>query len=197
MHFVASTRGSKGVGAAGDPAWSAAVLIERGRLVDSAVVRGHLDAPYAPGLLAMREGRLLAEAVAQLRQAPDVLLVNATGRDHPRRAGLALHLGASIGMPTVGVTDRPLVADGAQPGLVRGAIAELRLGDELVGCRLRTSAGARPVVVHAGWRIDPRTACSVVLELGGSTRTPAPLREARQLARTGAHDGADEQRVLC
>jgi deoxyribonuclease V len=113
-----------------------------------------------------------------------VLMVNASGRDHPRRAGLALHLGAACGLPTIGVTDRPLLASAAEPGLQRGAVAELMLEDEVVGYRLRTRAGSRAVVVHAGWRVDAQTACSVVLRVSCSSRTPAPLREARRLART-------------
>jgi deoxyribonuclease V len=190
--FVASARGNEGLGSAGDRAWAAAVLIEGGRLVDSSVVRGYLDAPYSPGLLAMREGRLLAEVIAQLRQVPDVILANATGRDHPRGAGLALHLGASVGVPTVGVTDRPLLAVGQQPGPEAGAIAELRLGDELVGYRVRTREGARPIIAHAGWRTNPPIACSLVLELCDTSRTPVPLREARRLARTArARDAAE------
>jgi deoxyribonuclease V len=182
--FVASARGGEGLGDAGDPAWVAAVVVERGAVLHSVVVRDRFDAPYAAGLLALREGRLLAEALAQLGGAPDVVIVNASGRDHPRRAGLALQLGAAHGIPTIGVTDRPLLADGSWPTSARGATAELRLDDEIVAYRLRTAAGVRPVVVHAGWRVDAETACDVVLRMSEGSRTPAPLREARHLARS-------------
>ena len=182
--FVASARGGEGTGAAGDPAWVAAVVLERGSVVDSVVFRDRFDAPYAPGLLALREGRLLARALDHLVQAPDVVIVNASGRDHPRRAGLALHLGAACGIPTLGVTDRPLLAEGEWPAPERGATAELRLDDEIVAYRLRTAAAVRPVVVHAGWRVSAETACDVVLRVSERSRTPAPLREARHLARS-------------
>ena len=182
--FVAPPRRVEGMGAPGQPAWVAAVVLEAGLTLATTVVRDHFDAAYAPGLLALREGRLLAEALARLAQAPDVVILNASGRDHPRRAGLALHVGAACGIPTVGVTDRPLLAEGPQPGPERGARAELRLDDELVGYRLRTRAGARPVVVHAGWRVEADTACAIVLKVDGASRTPAPLREARRLARS-------------
>src|SRR5436305_1869658 len=76
---------------------------------------GPAGAAYEPGLLALRAGRLLEDAVRRLPRSPDVLLVNATGRDHPRRAGLALQLGAVLGVPTVGVTHRPLLAAGEWP----------------------------------------------------------------------------------
>jgi deoxyribonuclease V len=113
-----------------------------------------------------------------------VLVVNATGRDHPRHAGLALHLGAVLGLPTVGVTTRPLVAEGAWPADQRGATAPLRLGGELVGCWVRTRAGARPVAVHAAWQTDAQDAVRVVLAGTRRARTPEPLRRARTLART-------------
>jgi deoxyribonuclease V len=164
------------------------VVLEHGSVAESTILRGQFDAPYAAGLLALREGRLLAEAVGQLARRPDVLFVNASGRDHPRRAGLAVHLGAVCGIPTIGVTDRPLLADGPQPGPERAAAAELRLADELVGFRLRTRRGARPVIVHAGWRVSPETARAVVLQVSGAGRTPAPLREARRLARSARAD---------
>jgi deoxyribonuclease V len=161
------------------------VVLVEGRVVDSTVVRGDLGSPYAPGLLALREGRLLEEVLLRLRQLPDVLLVNASGRDHPRRAGLALHLGAVCGVPTVGVTDRPLVGLALEPGQERGAAAELWLDDEVVGYRLRTRAGARAVVVHAGWRVDPQAARELVLgQVSFGGRTPEPIRQARRLART-------------
>lgn len=182
--FVATARGGEGIGAAGDPAWAAAVIMRREAIVDSCVLHGLLDAPYVAGLLALRERRLLAETIGMLRIRPDVLLVNATGRDHPRRAGLALQIGAELDLPTVGVTDRPLRACGPQPAPDVGAVAELRLEGELVGYRVTTCGGARPLVVHAAWRTDANLACSVVLDLASAQRTPAPLREARRLARS-------------
>lgn len=182
--FVASRRGGIGLGAAGDPAWVAAIVMIEGRAVDTVLVEGTFDAPYAPGLLALREGRLLDEAVGKLSEPSDVLLVNASGRDHPRGAGLALHLGAARGLPSIGVTDRPLLSAAAEPGLERGAATELWLGSELVGYRLRTLAGARTVVVHAGWQVDAPTARAVVLGIATAGRTPEPLREARRLARS-------------
>jgi deoxyribonuclease V len=159
--------------------------MDDGRLIDSVVLSRDLTADYVAGLLALREGRLLQEVVDALRWTPDVLIVNATGRDHPRKAGLALHLGAACGLPSIGVTDRPLVAaTSSQPAPERGATAELKLGNELAGYAVRTRADARPVIVHAGWRTTPETARDVVLAIGGETRTPEPTRTARQLART-------------
>lgn len=141
-------------------------------------------APYVPGLLALREGPVLAAAIAALEPRPDVLLVDATGLDHPRRAGLAVHLGAMSGIPTVGVTQRTLVAAGDLPELRRGASAPLHLDGRCVGFRVCTRTGARPVVAHAGWRTTPEIAAATVLAAStAAARTPVPLQEARRVAR--------------
>lgn len=186
--FFASPSGSEGL--TGGSAWAAAVVVRECRAVAEASVAGEAAASYRSGYLALREGPLLERAVRGLATVPDVLLVNASGRDHPRRAGLAVHLGAFLYLPTVGVTDRPLLAEpAAEPGEERGDAAPLVLGDEPVGLLLRTRQCARPVCVHAGWRTDPATARDVVLGVTGRARTPEPLRLARFLARVArAHD---------
>lgn len=186
--WVCFPRGQTGPGDAGDLAWSAAVVM-RGRVLHRRVVEGRAGAPYVPGLLALRIGPLLERAVRSLPPEPDVLLVDATGRDHPRRCGLALHLGAELGIPTIGITHRPLLAEGEWPPDQRGATSPLRLGGEVEAAFLRTRPGSRPIVVHPGWRVDLETALGVV---AGSAvrRTPEPVRRARQAARL-ARDAAD------
>jgi deoxyribonuclease V len=176
--FVCFPRGERGPGRAGDRGWAAAALDG-----EVAVVAGPAGAPYEAGLLALREGPLLEQAVRALRRMPGVLLVNATGRDHPRRAGLALHLGALLDVPSVGVTHRTLLARGDWPPDRRGASSPLLLDGERVGCWLRTRPGTRPLAVHAAWRTDPDVAVEVVLAAADGTRTPAPLRSARRAAR--------------
>jgi deoxyribonuclease V len=165
-----------------EPAWAAAVLTRRRKLIGSAVVTGTAGAPYESGLLALREGRILERVVRRL-SPPDVLLVDATGRDHPRRAGLALHLGAVLGVATVGVTSRPLIAHGAWPDAERGASSPLLLDTEIVGYWLRSRAGARPIAVHAGWGTDPDGALRIAMWSLRRARTPQPIRLARRLAR--------------
>jgi deoxyribonuclease V len=181
--YVCFARGGSGPGRAGDPAWAAAVLIRRGRRQAAVVVPGEAGAPYLPGLLALREGALLEAAVRALPCPPPVLLVDGTGRDHPRRAGLALHLGAVLGLPTVGVTHRPLLAAGDWPATEREATSPLLLDGDLVGYWLCTRAEARPLAVHAAWGTDPALAVEVVLAATRRPRTPEPLRAARRAAR--------------
>lgn len=118
--YVCFARGQTGAGARGDRVWSAAAVLRGRHALAQADVTGEAGAPYVPGLLALREGPALEAAVRALPVMPDVLLVDATGADHPRRAGLALHLGAVLELPTIGVTHRPLLAGGAWPDDVRG-----------------------------------------------------------------------------
>lgn len=206
--FVAFARGEAGPGHPGDRAWVAAVTWRptgrvrdegealRGRshehgprvardTAEQVVVAGTVPASYRAGLLAEREGPILARAVAALRVPPDVLLVDATGTDHPRRAGLAVHLGAVLGIPTVGVTHRVLhAAEPPEPARLRGSSAPVRSGDEVVGHVVRTRDDARPVVAHAGWRTAADGAREVVLLASTpASRTPVPLGEARRVAR--------------
>ncbi|MGH9184022.1 MAG: endonuclease V [Acidimicrobiales bacterium] len=198
--FVAFARGEAGPGSPGDRAWAACVAWRPGTssggapgnrlprraddVLAQAVVAGRAPAAYVPGLLARREGPLLAAALAALDLLPDVLLVDATGTDHPRRAGLAVHLGAVTGVPTVGVTHRPLVATAPLPELRRGAMTPVRLGGRCVGFWVCTRTGARAVVAHAGWRTSPETAVKTVLAAStDAARTPVPLQEARRMAR--------------
>jgi deoxyribonuclease V len=191
----------------GEPAWAAAVVWrprpgEALRRSDRAlvgrigsprqasdveaqvVVTGMVSTSYVPGLMALRQGRLLAEAVKRLPVKPDVLLVDATGLDHPRRAGLAVHLGAVLDVPTVGVTHRSLSADGVLPMPVRGARSPATVDGQVVGYWVTTRTHARPLLAHAGWRTTPETAAEVVLTASTEgARTPVPLQEARRVAR--------------
>jgi len=184
--FVCFPRGKHGAGRAGDATWAAACVGD-----ETVVVTGEAGGPYEPGLLALREGAALEGAVRALPEPPDVLLVDATGRDHPRGAGLAFHLGAVLDLPTVGVAHRPLAAEGEWPEDERGARSPLLLEEQLVGYWLRTRPGTRPLAVHAAWRTDPATAAEVVLSISRA-RTPEPLRRARRRAREarGGRGGA-------
>lgn len=208
--FVAFATGEAGPGQPGDRAWAAAVVWEASpsarvgpRSVDEhlrgvpfdgprraddtvaqSVVTAHVSAAYRPGLLALREGPILADAIEALEIRPDVVLVDATGVDHPRRAGLAVQLGAFTGLPTVGVTQRSLLATGAWPELRRGASSPVAVDGRRVGYWVCTRTGARPVLAHAAWRTSAETAADTVrVASTEAARTPVPLQEARRVAR--------------
>ncbi|MGO9957385.1 MAG: endonuclease V [Solirubrobacteraceae bacterium] len=186
---VCFERGNSGPGSTGDQAWAAAAVLRGQQVLAQATVGAQAGARYDAGLLALREGVCLEAAVRALGVRPAVLLVDATGRDHPRRAGLALQLGTLLDLPTVGVTHRALLARGAWPEDVRGASAPLWLDSECVGAWLRTRAGARPLAIHAGWRTDVAVAIEVVTMATFEHRTPEPFRHARMLARSARADG--------
>jgi deoxyribonuclease V len=188
--FVAYRPGEEGPGRAGDRGWVGVATWSEKRGAGSAVaVPGVTAAAYHPGLLALREGDMLLAAIRPVLPEPrTALLVDATGRDHPRRAGLALHLGHLLDTPTVGITHRPLHGDRAMPDLTeRGRFEPILLGDEPVAAWVCTASGVRPVVAHAGWRTDVDTAVEVALRTSAGARTPEPLRLARQAARNARH----------
>jgi deoxyribonuclease V len=164
-------------------AWAAAVALEDSNLVATATAARHIDRSYRPGYLALSVGPIFEEVVRSLSPRPDVLLVNAAGRDHPRGAGLAIQLGAALDMPTVGITDRPIIAVSTDPWHKRGNWSPLYAGERLVGFRVRTLANANPITVHAAWRTSPELARDIVLGTVQRARVPEPMQQARQLAR--------------
>ena len=176
--YACFAQAEPGRGRPDDTGWAAAAFGDEVSVTSAVSPEG-----YEPGLLALREGPLLEGPVRGLPAVPDVLLVDATGRDHPRRAGLALQLGAVLGIPSIGLTDRPLLARGDEPEDSRGAASPLEIDGERVGYLLRTKPGTRPICVHAAWRTMPETALEVVLSVTGPMRTPEPLRVARSAAR--------------
>lgn len=171
----------------GELGFAAAALVEVGvapmRVHAYGEAVGALGAGFESGLLALREGPLLAEAVAALPEPPGLLLVHAAGRDHPRGCGLAVMLGAALDLPSIGVTRRPLVAHGPPPEDRPGARASLSRDGVEVARWVRTRAGVHPIVAHAGWRTTPDVAADVVLAAARGTRSPEPLRCAVQRAR--------------
>lgn len=176
-------RGGAGRGRAGEAAFAAAALWRDGRPLASAAAVGPAPAPFEFGRLALREGPLLEAALRRLPERPEVLLVHAGGRDHPRRCGLAVMLGAALDLPSAGLTGEPLRASGAPPPGPAGSLSPLFLGGELVACWVRTRTGARPVVAHAGWRVGAETAAALVLACARGRRLPEPLRLALLAAR--------------
>lgn len=181
--YVVFEKGIEGSGGPGDRGWAAAATLQPGGPISICVVNGEATAAYRAGELILRAGRLLIGAIEGLTVAPDILLVNATGRDHPRRAGLALHLGYLMKIPTVGVTHRPLVANGDWPPDMDGAATALTIGDTSVGYWYRTVGGTRPLAVHAGWQTSPDLALKIIRSISAGVRTPEPLRVARRAAR--------------
>lgn len=145
--------------------------------------------PYVPGLLSFREAPALLAAFARLRRRADVIFCDAHGYAHPRRLGLASHLGLLLGAATVGCAKSRLVGTHAAPPPERGAWAPLLDRGETIGAALRTRAGVRPIYVSIGHRLSLPRAIELVLAVSDGFRIPRPTREAdrwvRELKRRG------------
>ena len=170
--------------AGGTLCFAAAVLwdLEAGTVVEETTACRLIRFPYLPGLLAFRELPGLLAALGGLRRAPDALLCDGHGVAHPRRCGLASHIGVLLGLPSAGCAKRPLVGVWAEPERAAGSRTELLDGGERIGSVLRTRAGGRPVFVSAGHLLDLRGAERLVLGSLRGHRLPEPQRRAHQLA---------------
>lgn len=158
------------------------VSIETGAVVDRATAVGEADFPYVPGLFTFRELPILLTAFARLATTPDLLVADGQGLTHPRRFGLACHLGVETDLPTIGVAKTPM-GSYTPPAEDRGARTPLLDGGEEVGAALRTQPGVKPVFVSIGHRIDLDTACAQVLALAARYRLPETTRQADHLSR--------------
>ncbi len=139
--------------------------------------------PYVTGLLAFRELPAALAALERLPTTPQAVLVDGHGLAHPRRFGLACHLGLALDLPTAGCGKTRLVGDYAMPQSPRGSQAALTLRGEVVGAVLRTRADVSPVFVSVGHRLSLRAATALALRCTGRYRQPEPLRQAHLAAR--------------
>lgn len=157
------------------------------RVVEEASASAQPHLPYVPGLLSFREAPLMLEALRKLRTAPDVLLVDGHGRLHPRRLGIASHLGLHLDVPVVGVGKRLLVGGHGRPGTKAGDWVSVTDRGERVGVALTTQADAKPVYVSVGNGLGLLPAARIVLATVVKHRLPEPIRQAdlrsRRLAR--------------
>lgn len=152
-------------------------------LVDYAVAEVEETFPYVPGLLSFREAPALLRALEGLSVRPEVLLVDGHGKAHPRRLGIASHLGVLLDWPTVGVAKSILV--GHPQGALReevGATVPLVDGGEVIGVGMRTRRGVKPVWVSVGHRTDLPSAVALVLRCAGGYKLPEPTRWAHRIA---------------
>jgi deoxyribonuclease V len=158
--------------------------VDRMRIVETLVGQGHCTFPYIPGLFSFREIPAIAVALEKLKTAPDLVVCDGHGIAHPRRFGLASHLGVLYDLPSIGCAKARLIGEAAVPAPGRGASSPLIDRGEVVGAVLRTQAGARPVYVSTGHRISVDTACAWVLRLCLKYRLPEPIRAANQTVNT-------------
>lgn len=139
--------------------------------------------PYIPGLLSFREAPAVLAALARLTRVPDLLLVDGQGLAHPRRFGLACHLGVLLDLPAIGCAKSILVGKHSPLAAERGARAALIHKGDAVGAAVRTRSGVQPVYVSVGHRVDLAAAVTWTLQCTSRYRIPEPLRQAHLTAR--------------
>jgi deoxyribonuclease V len=159
--------------------------------VASAVARRPTGFPYIPGLLSFREVPVLLDALAMLDIRPDILMCDGHGLAHPRRLGIACHLGLLTGLPAIGVAKSRLCGSHEEPGSEKGDWTPLTDTPKgggrrtRLGAVLRTRAGVKPVYVSTGHRVSLRTALALTLRCATRYRLPEPVRLADKLSKAG------------
>jgi len=159
----------------------AAVLVFRFPALDvieEAVACQPASFPYVPGLLSFREGPALVAAFRKLKRTPDLVIFDGQGLAHPRRLGLACHMGLWLGLPTIGCAKSRLIGEYCDPGPHRGEESPLRDGGEQIGVVLRTRDRVRPVYVSPGHLCDFASSAQAILDCCRGFRLPEPTRQA-------------------
>ncbi len=151
-------------------------------LVESAIARRPAAFPYVPGLLSFRETPAVLDALLTLRNVPELLLCDGQGRAHPRRFGLACHIGVVSGIPSIGVAKTRFIGNHEPVLLERGMWQPLCDAGDVIGAALCTSQGTRPVYISIGHKISLATAIDYVLRCSPRYRLPETTRLAHQLA---------------
>jgi deoxyribonuclease V len=152
------------------------------KLMETKVVMKEVAFPYVPGLLSFRESPLIIAACEELQATPDLILVDGQGIAHPRRLGLASHLGLFWDRPTIGCAKSRLCGEHKMVPPESGSYAEITDNNEVIGAALRTKAGTTPLYISIGHKVDLETAISWVLRCCRGHRLPEPTRLAHLAA---------------
>ncbi len=154
--------------------------------LDAAVAERASPFPYVPGLLSFREAPAVLDALARLRIKPDLLMCDGQGIAHPRRFGIASHLGVYLDLPSIGVAKSRLTGRYDEPGPNPGDRSPLTYRDELLGEVLRTKRRSNPLFISVGYKIELTAAVAVVERCLRGYRLPEPTRAAHNLAAAAA-----------
>ena len=154
-------------------------------LVETATAEAEASFPYVPGLLAFREGPAILAALRQIEHEPDALLFDGMGQIHPRRMGIAAHLGLWLGRPTIGCGKSHYIGEYEQPGVGKGSRSSLTHKGERLGVVLRTRTGVKPVYISPGHLCDLESAVALSLACVTKYRLPEPIRAAHRAASIG------------
>ena len=151
-------------------------------VVEIRTVEAEIVFPYVPGLLSFREMPLIIPAFEKLKNTPDLVIMDGQGIAHPRRMGIASHLGLFLGIPTIGCAKSRLCGECREPARQQGSRTYIIDGGEPIGVVLRTREGVKPVYVSTGHMIDLESAVYRVMSCCRGYRLPEPTRLAHQAA---------------
>lgn len=151
-------------------------------LCEQSIVREKTRFPYVPGYLSFRETPAILQALEQLSVDPDLILCDGQGLAHPRRFGIACHLGVLTGIPVIGVAKSRLIGDYDEPGEKKGCWSPLIHKDENIGAVLRTRDHVKPLFISIGHKVDLPTSINYVLRCTTRYRLPETTRWAHKLA---------------
>lgn len=162
---------------------AAAVVYDRieARLVEIAKAIRPIEVPYIPGYLSFREGPAVLAAIQSLKHEFGAVCFDGQGYAHPRRCGLASHLGVTLDLPAIGCAKSRLIGTFDEPGPLRGDSSPLMDKAEQIGAVLRTQDGVRPIFVSVGHRVDLGSALELVMACCGRYRLPEPTRQADRI----------------
>jgi deoxyribonuclease V len=150
-------------------------------VIETATGTKPVEFPYIPGLLAFREIPAILSAFEQLKTEPDMLIIDGQGLAHPRRFGIACHLGLLLDRPSIGCGKSRLIGRYEEPGPEPGDVSSLMIGNEQIGCVLRTKIRTNPLFISPGHRIGFESATRLVLESCRGYKLPEPTRLAHNL----------------
>lgn len=151
---------------------------EERRIVEVASLKDRLSVPYVPGFLSFREGPAILKVLRRLKHPFGALCIDGQGLAHPRRCGIACHVGVELDIPTVGIAKSVLVGEFKEPRQKAGSTSPMVHKGEEVGWALRTCTGIRPVFISVGHRIDLPTAKALAMACVIRCRVPEPTRQA-------------------
>jgi len=151
-------------------------------VLEVAVAEIETSFPYIPGLLAFREGPVVLDALRQLRCEPDAFIFDGMGQIHPRKMGIAAHLGLWLRRPTVGCGKTHFIGEFREPAEAKGSSSPLLYRDEQIGAVLRTRANVKPVYISVGHLADLDSALRLVMSVTTRFRLPDPVRAAHKAA---------------
>lgn len=170
-----------------DEAWAVAAVVNMDivslETVEIATAKKVVRYPYIPGLLSFREGPVILSALKKLKASPDLLVFDGQGIAHPRRFGIASHIGMLVDMPSIGCAKTKLIGRYLEPDAAKGSFTYLDDQGETIGSTVRTRNSVKPVYVSIGHRINLKDSIDIILQCCDKYRLPEPIRRADKLAR--------------